>query len=552
MARLLQIFGFLSVLFRGATLTFQSLTVGGITFLIFVLRRANPESDSIRGACLRWIRRSALALAAMQFSYVLANSLILMQSADMTLADVSGANYVIAGAIGIFAALTIAILSAARPSRDGDSLSRNYAYLLFPAAAAIATSVMTSHAMARLDYRAPLVAFTALHQAATATWLGGLPYLLVAIRGSQSTDLAQQLCARFSKLALISVCVLASAGFVLGYAYVGSFKAAYGTSYGAMVTTKIILFGVLLLLGALNYQLVRAGSSSSILSSLKRFGEAEIGIGITVILTAASLTSLPPAADLTHDRVSAAEIFSRMAPRAPRLGSPTMQELPEDVYAAEKKAFESGGSLAPESFVPGQAGTRPNTPAEKEWSEYNHHWAGIIVLSVGLLALLAQAGHLGWARNWPLAFFGLAIFLFLRSDPEVWPLGPNGFWVTMADPEVLMHRIFVVLVIALAIFEWRVQTGRVTTPSVRLVFPLLVAVSGALLLTHSHSLGNIKEEVLAELSHIPIAIFAVAAGWSRWLELRLPSENHTRPIVARLWPPCIMLIGVILLNYHEM
>jgi putative copper resistance protein D len=556
MARLLQIFGFLSVLFRGATLTFQSLTVGGIVFLLFVARdsnehsNANPsdisgeDSNALRKSCLRWIRRSALALAAMQIAYVLANSLILMQSADMTLADVSGANYVIAGFLGIASALTIVALSNAPPSRS-------FLHLLSPAAAVIASSVMTSHAMARLEYRAPLVVITALHQAATAAWLGGLPYLLIAIRRAESPEFARQIGTRFSKLAVISVSVLASAGFVLGFAYVGSFKAAYGTSYGAMVTTKLILFGALLLLGALNYQLVRAGSPSSILSSLRRFGEAEMGIGITVILTAASLTSLPPAADLTHDRVSAAEIFARMAPRAPRLGSPTMQELPEDIYAAQSKAFESG-SLATESFVPGQAGTRPNTPAEKAWSEYNHHWAGIIVLSVGLLAMLAQAAHVGWARNWPLAFFGLAVFLFLRSDPEVWPLGPNGFWITMADPEVLLHRIFVVLVIALAIFEWRVQTGRVASPNVPLVFPLLVAVSGALLLTHSHSLGNIKEEVLAELSHIPLAILAVAAGWSRWLELRLPSENQTRHLVARLWPACIMLIGVVLLNYREM
>jgi len=544
MARLLQIFGFLSLLFRGATLTFQSLAVGGIVFLLFVARDSNEHSNALRKSCLRWIRRSALALAAMQIAYVLANSLILMQSADMTLADVSGANYVIAGFLGIASALTIVALSNARPSRS-------FLHLLLPAAAVIASSVMTSHAMARLEYRAPLVVITALHQAATATWLGGLPYLLIAIRGAESPEFARQIGKRFSQLALISVCVLASAGSVLGIAYVGSFRAAYGTSYGAMVTTKLILFGVLLLLGALNYQLVRAGSSSSILSSLKRFGEAEIGIGITVILTAASLTSLPPAADLTHDRVSAVEIFARMAPRAPRLGSPTMQELPEDIYAAQSKAFESG-SLATESFVPGQAGTRPNTPAEKAWSEYNHHWAGIIVLSVGLLAMLAQAAHVGWARNWPLAFFGLAVFLFLRSDPEVWPLGPNGFWITVADPEVLMHRIFVVLVIALAVFEWRVQTGRVTSANIRLVFPLLVAVSGALLLTHSHSLGNSKEEVLAELSHIPLAILAVAVGWSRWLELRLPSENQTRHLLARLWPACIMLIGVVLLNYREM
>ena len=79
-----------------------------------------------------------------------------------------------------------------------------------------------------------------------------------------------------------------------------------------------------------------------------------------------------------------------------------------------------------------------------------------------------------------------------------------------------------------------------------------IAISGALLLTHSHSLGNIKEEVLAELSHIPLAILAVAAGWSRWLELRLPAENQTRGVMARVWPLCIALIGVVLLNYREM
>src|SRR5438552_858775 len=87
MARLLQVFGFLSVLFRGATLTFQSLAVGGIVFLILVVRRAEEDSAALLEACLRWIRRSALALAIMEISYVLANSIILRQSADMPLCD---------------------------------------------------------------------------------------------------------------------------------------------------------------------------------------------------------------------------------------------------------------------------------------------------------------------------------------------------------------------------------------------------------------------------------------------------------------------------------
>lgn len=544
MARLLQIFGFLSVLFRGATLTFQSLTAGGIVFLFFVLGRTADGSQEIRIACLRWIRRFSLALAAMQISYLLANSLILMQSAQITLAEVSGANFFFAGIIGIVASLTIAALSA--PGRTGSQQ-----ILLLSAAAIITSSVLTSHAMARLEYRLPLVFLTGLHQLATAAWLGGLPYLLIAIHRTSSTECARQVAARFSRLAVVSVAVLASAGAILSFAYVGSLSAIYGTSYGAMVATKALLFGLLLFLGALNFQLVRRGEASSILASLKRIGEVEIGIGITVILTASSLTSLPPAADLVRDRVTTSEIYARMTPHRPRLVSPATKELPEDVYAAQNLAFESG-SLSTESYVPGQSGTRPNTPAEKAWSEYNHHWAGIIVLSLGLLALLAQAGKISWARNWPLLFLGLSVFLFLRSDPEVWPLGPNGFWVTFADPEVLLHRIFAALVVALAVFEWRVQTGRVASSSMRLIFPVLVAGSGALLLTHSHSLGNIKEEVLAELSHIPLAILAVMAGWSRWLELRLPAENHGRAWVARLWPVCISLIGAVLLNYREM
>src|SRR6267378_3548196 len=351
MARLLQVFGFLSVLFRGATLTFQSLAIGGIVFLISVVRRGNEDSSALQQACLRWIRRSAIALAVMQISYVLANSMILRQSAGMSLREVAGANFVLAGLIGIVAAFTVIALAAARRSTG-------YIDLLLPAAAIVASSVMTSHSMARLDYRAPLVAFTALHQAATAAWLGGLPYLLIAVRRAQAPDFARRLSARFSQLALVSVAVLASAGLLLSFAYVGSFKAVYGTSYGAMVATKVLLFGLLLFLGALNFQLVRRGPASSILASLKRFGEAEIGIGITVILTAASLTSLPPAADLTHDRVTGQEIFARMSPRSPRFASPAVQELPEDVYAAQKKAFESG-SLSTESYVPCQTGTRP-------------------------------------------------------------------------------------------------------------------------------------------------------------------------------------------------
>jgi putative copper resistance protein D len=146
-------------------------------------------------------------------------------------------------------------------------------------------------------------------------------------------------------------------------------------------------------------------------------------------------------------------------------------------------------------------------------------------------------------------FLALAGFILLRADPENWPLGPNGFWESFADSEVLQHRAYAALLVAFGLFEWMVRTARVRSTRAALVFPLICALGGALLLTHSHSLGNVKEELLAEFSHVPLALAGVGAGWSRWLELRLPPAE--RQVPSWIWPSCFVLIGLLLLFYRE-
>ena len=84
-----------------------------------------------------------------------------------------------------------------------------------------------------------------------------------------------------------------------------------------------------------------------------------------------------------------------------------------------------------------------------------------------------------------------------------------------------------------------------------LVFPAVCALGGVTLLTHTHPLNNVKEQLLIELSHTPLAIFAVIAGWSRWLELRLPESIRRRKYLAWVWPVCFIMIGLILIDYHE-
>jgi copper resistance protein D len=545
MVELLGIFSFLVVLLRALTLCFQTVAVGGILFLILVARSPELRPETLLLPSWKLIRWSALGLALSQLLFVMANSMVLMSSTDLAIVDVLGANFVVAGMLAIAAGLALFFW----PTRLRSSVSK---LALVPAGLMLAASVTTSHSASRMDDRGLLVALTALHYLTTASWIGGLPYLLLAMKRVNAAEAKVRLSQNFSRQAQVSVALLFVAGLCLSYVYVGSWNAVYGTAYGVMVLTKVALFGCLMLLGAANFYIVRgigAGSTEGT-KSLLRFGEVEIGIGLTVILAAASLTSQPPGADLIEDRVSLQEIATRFAPRMPRFSSPDLKELSEPTKQIYKRAAETGKNLPP-AYVPGQAPWHPSKPGDIAWSEYNHNWAGLIVALMGMLALLSRSRYFAWAKIWPLAFLLLAVFLFLRADPENWPLGPNGFWESFAEAEVLQHRAAVVLIILFAAFQWMVETQRLKSPAAALVFPGVCAIGGVVLLTHTHALGNIKEEMLAELSHTPLAIFGIIAGWSRWLELRLPEENQARRYLAWVWPVCFIFVGLILLDYHE-
>jgi len=525
-AQLLDIFGFISVVLRGLSLSFEALTVGGVIFLLVVFRSE---------AALRALPWFAGLLAIVQVCNVGLNGAILAGTTGMNWTEVAGAGFCISGALMVTGAAGIVAFARTRPARAAYLI----ACLLISAG-----SVMNSHSIARVEHRWIAVSFTALHHLAGAAWIGGLFYLLITLRQLPDPWAGARITQRFSRLAIFSVASVAAAGIALTFLFIGSPAALVGTTYGAMLIAKVVLTGTLLLLGALNLRIVRAtraGGKPAILP-LRRFAEAELGIGFTVLLAAASLTSVPPAIDVQQDLVSAPQILVRMKPIWPGMQTPSFSEL-----SPASSLHPPEDPRLPRSFVPGQL-SKPDTPADIAWSEYNHHWAGLVVAAIGILSLLAR--RFRWARMWPLCFLGLATFLLIRADSENWPLGPRGFWESFQVAEVAQHRFFVLLIILFALFEWAVQTGRISPNRAGLVFPLVCAAGGAALLTHSHSLGNVKDEFFAELSHLPLAIFAVFAGWSRWLEIRLPPKGREY-FVSWIWPVCFLMIGAILLSYRE-
>ena len=584
MALLIDLFGYLSIVLHGLTITAQSMTLGAVLFLGLLARPLSPGLGTAAGPILDGTVRiaawSALALIVCEATSVALQTAVLVGTVDLPVGNVLGANFAISGMVKTAAATLILLMLLLRGPRAPVSV------LLGLVLIELAAATLTTHAAARLDNRGPLLAVAFLHQFGAAIWIGGIPCFVLALarvgasakraggasadsahdggaRGGAAYDRVVQdraacagaawrlIGARFSRMSMVGVVCIVFSGIAMSVAYIGDWQGLYGTAYGVMVCTKIAMLLMLLGLGGMNFLLVerlRTRPDTNI-TRLRRFAEVEIGIGITIFFAAASLTSVPPAVDLQQDRVSWHEIVERNMPQWPRLTSPDHDNLALPALQAKLDAEAAQQTAAPQAaFVPGSGDLPPHNAADIAWSEYNHHWSGLFVVAIGLLALLNQAG-LRWARHWPLLFLGLAGFLFVRSDPETWPLGNIGFFESFRDVEVLQHRAFVLLLVVFALFEWRVRAGGWQSRRAALVFPLLTAIGAALLLTHSHAIANLKDQLLIEVTHTPLALAGVAAGWSRWLELRLDPPGNR--IAGWVWPVCLLIAGLILLDYRE-
>ena len=125
--------------------------------------------------------------------FVVSNTLILTSSAGLTIGKALGANYVIAGLVAIAGGLTVFFQSRRSHNRPSP-------LWLIPAAAMIGSSVMTSHSAARVEDRYLLAAFTTIHYIATASWIGGLPYLLLVTKKVTDLDVLGMSAAAFPAL----------------------------------------------------------------------------------------------------------------------------------------------------------------------------------------------------------------------------------------------------------------------------------------------------------------------------------------------------------------
>ena len=499
-----QVFEFMGAIFDALMLAAQAWCIGGVIFILMVARPLGDRQGEDRFR--RWIKGGALALALAELLSLSAPVSSLVGRLGLSLTDALTADFALWHGAAALAALALAGLT-------GRLSVRRPWLLILPIIALMVAAVMTSHAASRLDGRLLLGISHISHVLAASVWIGGIPYLLGVLAHSTPIQCGPSV-RRFSTMAVVSVAVLTVSAAILSYIHIRTLAGLVGGEYGGLVMVKLALLGCLLMLGLGNFltgqRLETMGPGA--VDRIKVFAEVEIGMACAVLLVAASLGGQPPPIDLPNDLVSPAQMLERITPHWPRFFDPPVI-------------------------------------TDQSWSEVNHNVSGLIVTIMGLMALLNHTGLCNWARHWPLLFTAF-VWIVIRSDPDSWPMGDCAFLgCNGGDPEVIQHRLLTFLPMGFGIVEWMVRTGRITNPAVMRAFPLFCAVGGALLLTHSHQIGDTRARYLVEFTHLPMGMFGIMAGWSRWLELR--ADGPIRVWAGWFWPFCLTMVGLLLLDYRE-
>lgn len=396
------------------------------------------------------------------------------------------------------------------------------------------------HGASRLEDRALLMTLTVSHQIAAATWVGGIFQILalwgLKKRNAIAVEIWPLLLKRFTLLGVTAVIALLVTGTPLAWYYIRTFQGFIGAGYGNLLTVKIIMMGLALGFAWLNRQAVEkyfaTGSLYNLTARVPYYIEAETLILLTILFTAASLASQPPAVDIPHLTATWEEVLNMFHPRMPRWESPTHEAL----IAGE------AGRVAIVGQIPSEAATA--------WSDYNHNISGIFLATMSFFAMLSYSSRFQrWARFWPVGFMALGVFLFFRSDAESWPLGPIGFWEsTFNNGEILQHRIATLLVFVLGLIEVRARINN-NQGALPYVFPLLAAFGGMMLLAHSHVGFEAKTAFLIQVGHTLMGVFSLILACGRWLELKLDSPGKN--IAGFISVFALFQIGVILMFYLE-
>lgn len=428
-------------------------------------------------------------------------------------------------------------------------ISASYKWWLggLTALGAVVLTGMVSHAAAQ-----PHGAFVAMlsqvaHIMAATIWVGVLVHLLAAravIQGATSNPgigLISEMVRRFSPVALTMTSLLGLSGLLMLFRFLGGAGAVPTSAYGLTLLVKLTVLLPAIVAGWVNFRFIRPGLAACAApiagqnrvergALLQRFGrmlELEVTAGILVITVAGILGSVSPPGEGGAYRLTSLQTQAILSPHLPAMTFVN----PATFYGAPTRTLD-----------------------DFHYSEFTHHWSGVMVCLVGISWLVqGQGRRIGkWAGDfWPLLLIPFAAFVAVASDPEVWLLRQVSLAHTLADPQLLEHQLGAVMILVLVWLGWRDRRKLADYRPLGYALPVIMVLGGLLLLGHAHSTLTITEPVtnLINFQHAVFGAFIIPAGMVRWLSLRHLFPQRTAQI---LWPGLILGLGLFMaLCYSE-
>lgn len=544
---------FLDSLIGGFDLICFCLLVGGLFWGLFILRPWEQHSgynDELIGKTVSLIYKGGFYLAGAQvFKIVLKIWLMTVLLERWPFPEFAQTTQFIGGIVRSVLILLLAGYCYITLSKNASS-KKHWLTANLLALPMLISGAWLVHAAGRFENQAYLMTLTVLHQVAAAIWIGSVFQLvniwLLRYRRKIPETVWPRMLKQFSPYGMAAVVGILLSGLPIALQYIDTWNGLVGTGYGNLLMVKIVLLSMALGYAWLNRSAVlnygTSGNPYALTNRVPYFVEAETFVLITLLFTAASLASQPPAIDIPSLTATWQEVLNTFKPQIPLTQSPTHTDL----LAGEP------GRVAIVGQVPSLAAT--------EWSNYNHNIAGIFLTVMSFFAMLSYAKQLpafrsvsnllSFTQYWPIGFVLLGIFLFFRSDAETWPLGPIGFWdSTFNNGEVLQHRIATLLVFTLGIMELRARSSENASNTLIFAFPVLSAFGGLMLLTHSHVGFQPKSAFLIQVGHTAMGVFSLLLACGRWLELKLDSPGKN--IAGFVSVAALFQIGIILMFYRE-
>ncbi len=248
-----------------------------------------------------------------------------------------------------------------------------FAVLGLAAAVAIYTVVWAGHASGPSPWLPVNLAGQWLHVAAVGVWVGGLPWLLLGLRGPAGSERGAAV-RRFSLVATGALVVVAVTGLSRAVAEVGAPTNLIHTSFGRTLLVKLALFCALAALGAVNHFVLapRLAGGGADLRPFRRTVRGEVVLGVAILAVTGVLAGLAPA------RFVAAAARAETASRVVLVGTDYAATarvrltvspggVGHNTYAAVVTDYAGGRPLAGVRHVelafslPGQARVLPST-----------------------------------------------------------------------------------------------------------------------------------------------------------------------------------------------